>query len=113
MARLYDSVHPIMLGAYRQVIEVVQAQGKPVSVCGEMTDDPVAAVLLLGMGVDSLSTTAASLPRIKSVIRGISAHTASGLLERALDMDRAKDVRHMVFAELMKLGLGEILRAGR
>ena len=46
--------------------------GKPVGVCGELAGDPAAAVVLLGLGVDSLSMSVGSLPRVKWVLRTLS-----------------------------------------
>ena len=57
----YDSLHPAVLNAIHHVIKEAHLRGKPVSVCGEMAGDPAGALLLLGMGVDALSMSPASL----------------------------------------------------
>ncbi|MCL4316069.1 MAG: phosphoenolpyruvate-protein phosphotransferase PtsP, partial [Gammaproteobacteria bacterium] len=72
VAALYDALHPAVLRALMQVVEGAHRNKKPVSVCGEMAGDPAAALLLLGMGVDSLSMSVASLPRVKWMIRNFS-----------------------------------------
>ena len=69
---LYDALHPAVIRALVHVVESVHAEGKSVSICGEMASDPLAVVLLLAMGFDMLSMNSASLPRIKWVIRSIS-----------------------------------------
>lgn len=74
VAGLYDSLHPAVLHAAMQVIEGAHRQNKPVSVCGEMASDPAAALLLVGMGIDSLSMSASSLPRASN---GSSATSAA------------------------------------
>ena len=68
--------------------------------CGEMAADPIAAVLLIGMGVDSLSMSASSLPKIRALIRELSKREAAMLLDRALTMQDAHSIRRMVEAEL-------------
>src|SRR6185369_15401359 len=55
MKRWYDPYHPAVLRSIRHVAEVAQCAGKPVTVCGEMACEPVNAVLLLGLGIRSLS----------------------------------------------------------
>lgn len=68
--------------------------------CGEMAADPIATVLLVGMGVDSLSMSAFSLPKIRALIRELSMRDATMLLDRALTMQDAQSIRHMVETEL-------------
>ncbi len=110
VADLFDSLHPAVLQALRQVVEEAHRFGKEVSVCGEMAGDPAAAILLLGMGIDSLSMTAASLPRIKWVIRSFRYQEATQLLEEALAMESAKSVRRRMNEALEQAGLGALIR---
>jgi phosphotransferase system enzyme I (PtsP) len=113
VAKLYNTLHPAVLKAIMQVVEAAHKYGRPVSVCGEMAGDPAAAILLLGMGVDSLSMTVASLPRVKWVIRSISQRTARLLLTRALQMEVAQDIRKLLNGALEDAGLGGLVRAGK
>ena len=62
-------------------------QNKPVGVCGEMAGDPASALLLIGLGVNSLSMTPSSLPRIKWTIRSFTMQQARGLADKALKID--------------------------
>ncbi len=112
VARLYDSVHPAVLRALRAVSIAARQYRKLVSVCGEMAEDPAAMVLLLGMGLTTFSMNAASLPRIKCVIRSITRRQAQGVLREALQMDDAKEIRHRLNSELEQLGLGGLIRPG-
>ncbi|HHH36336.1 MAG TPA: phosphoenolpyruvate--protein phosphotransferase [Gammaproteobacteria bacterium] len=113
VASLYDALHPAVLRAVTQVVLAAQRQGKPVGVCGEMAGDPAAAILLLGMGVSSLSTTAASLPRIKWVIRNFSLAQARDLLDQALLMEDGHAIRRFLEGHLERAGLGGLVRAGK
>ncbi len=112
VANLYDSLHPAVLRALMQVVDGAHRQGKPVSVCGEMAGDPAAALLLLGMGIDSLSMSAASLPRIKWVIRNISRAQAREMLESALTLEDPASIRACLNAHLEEAGLGGLVRGG-
>ncbi len=113
VADLYDALHPAVLRAVYHVVEAGRAEGKPVSVCGEMAGDPAAAILLLGMGIDSLSMSASSLLRIKWVIRSFSQKAAAELLEEALSLENSTQVRMMLNGALEEAGLGGLVRAGR
>jgi len=113
VASLYDNLHPAVIHAVRQVTEETLQWGKPVSVCGEMAGDPAAAILLLGMGVENFSMAGPELPRIKQVIRTFSRARALQLLEEALRMDAAVEVRALLSDALDQAGLGGFIRAGR
>ena len=71
------------------------------------------AVLLLAMGIDSLSVSASDLPRIKSVIRTIPRDEAQRLLEAALEIDKAGPIRTLLSDALVRAGLGGLVHAGR
>ncbi len=113
VAELYDSLHPAVVHALNMATSEAKAHRLPVSVCGEMAGDPIAALLLLGMGVNSLSMSASSLQRIKWVIRSFSKRRAKSLLNKALEMEAAKDIRRYVGRALEKEGLGGLIRAGK
>lgn len=113
VAELFDWLHPAVLKALMYTVEGAHRQGKPVSVCGEMAGDPAAAVLLIGMGMDTLSMSASSMLRIKWVVRSISLQQSRELLFRALEMERPEEVRAMLNEALNQAGLGGLLRAGK
>lgn len=113
VADLYESLNPGVLSAIKLVIDEAHKENVPVSVCGEMAGDPLASILLLGMSIDSLSTSVASLPRVKWMIRNFSYHEAKELLDKALTMKNAYVIKNMLTASLEKKGLGGLIRAGR
>ena len=80
VADLYSAFHPAVLKALHHVVSEAQKEKKSVSICGEMAGDPGAAVLLMAMGFDILSMNAATLLRVKSVIRSVSLGSAHDLL---------------------------------
>ena len=79
------------------------------SICGEMAADPGAAILLLGMGLETFSMSAPGIPRIKWLIRSFSAQRAKQILNRVLRMESADSVRKMLDEELVRSGLGELV----
>ena len=82
------------------------------SVCGEMASDPLAVILLIGMSIDSLSTSVASLPSIKWLIRNFSQKEAKVLLDEALKMKDANLIKSLLSNTLEKKRLGGLIRAG-
>lgn len=113
VASLYDSLEPAVLQALQHVSINAHAFNKPVSVCGEMAGDPAAVLLLMGMGMDSLSMSATSLPRIKWVIQSFTKQAAEKMLEDALDMEDAVSIRNYLHSRLEEADLGGLVRAGK
>lgn len=113
VAGLYDNLHPAVLRALRDIVQGARHHGRPVSVCGEMAGDPAAAILLVALGIDALSMSASALPRIKWVIRSISLERARELLIRAMAMESPGAIRILLNEELVGLGLGGLVRAGK
>jgi phosphotransferase system enzyme I (PtsP) len=113
VASLFQTLHPAVLQALRQLTTAAHGLGKSVSVCGEMAGDPAAALLLLGMGVDSLSMSAGSLPRVKWVVRSFTREEARQLLEETESLERAEAIRSRLNEALDARGLGGLVRAGR
>lgn len=113
VARLYDGLHPAVLFALNHIVEQAHGMARPVSVCGEMAGDPAGALLLMGMGVDSLSMSMGNLLKIKWLVRSFTRREARSLLREALQMEDARDIRTQLNTVLEKRGLGGLVRAGR
>ena len=113
VANLYSAFHPAVLSALQQVVEGAQAEGKPVSICGEMAGDPGAAILLMAMGYDVLSMNAASLLKVKSVLRSITLEVAEELLENVMQLDDMQLIRSAVDLSLYNAGVDRLLRSSR
>jgi phosphotransferase system enzyme I (PtsP) len=110
VAGLYDNLHPAMLKAIAYIIAEGHEAGRAVNLCGEMAADPAAAVLLLGMGVDSLSAGAVSVPKVKWAIRSFALPEARELAQQALALETVGEVRQFLNDALRQVGLGEIVR---
>lgn len=68
VAHLYDPLHPAVLGLIANTIAQCRAQGKSVSVCGEMAGDVGLTRLLLGLGLRSFSMHPAQILAVKQEI---------------------------------------------
>jgi phosphotransferase system enzyme I (PtsI) len=96
LAYLNQALHPAILRLLGGVVEAAHARGRRAAVCGEMAADPEAQVLLVGMGYDELSMSAASIPASRAAIAGIDSRAARGLYLRARDLESAEEVRAFV-----------------
>jgi len=112
VAYLYQTLHPAVLRAVQQVVQEAHKLGKPVSVCGEMAGDPAAVLALIGIGVNSLSMNASSLPRVKWVIRSFTMDEAQELFQQALLLEEPYAIRDLYNGVLEQGGLGGLVRAG-
>ena len=113
VADLYNSFHPAVLTALYKIAQDAKAINKPISICGEFAGNPAGAVLLMAMGYEMLSMNAANLPKVKSVIRGVSLEWAQKLLAEVMQLENAHVIAATVELALEKIGLGRMMGPGR
>jgi phosphoenolpyruvate-protein phosphotransferase len=85
LSHLNDAMHPAVLKLIDQVTKAAHSRGKWVGVCGELAGDPIAAPVLIGLGVDELSMNPGSIPRTKVVLKSISLHETVELAQLVLN----------------------------
>jgi phosphoenolpyruvate-protein phosphotransferase (PTS system enzyme I) len=83
---------PEFLQALHSIIHASKSKGLFVSVCGEMASDPLAAVVLIGLGVDDLSVAPSSIPYIKRTIRDLYYEVARELVLKIMDCSHLEEV---------------------
>ncbi|MGO1629128.1 phosphoenolpyruvate--protein phosphotransferase [Microbacterium sp.] len=69
VAHLQSPWHPAVLRLIRMVADGGEKNGKPVGICGEAAADPLLAVVLVGLGVTSLSMTPAALAEVRAELK--------------------------------------------
>ena len=84
VAYLYEPLHLGVLRFIKQTVLAAKEAGIWVGLCGEMSSDPVCALVLLGMGLDELSTSPYVVPVVKEMVRSVSFREARSLAEEAL-----------------------------
>lgn len=112
VADLYHAYHPAVLGSLRSVVQAAHAEGKPVGICGELAGDPGAVLLLAAMGYDMLSMNDNSLLRVKAVVRASRLSDLQALLDKAMAVDTADEVRALLRTTLAKSGMEKLLPPG-
>ncbi|MCR9185547.1 MAG: phosphoenolpyruvate--protein phosphotransferase [Halieaceae bacterium] len=111
VAGLYHAYHPAVLQALCMVAEAGAAEGKPVSICGELAGDPLAAVLLMAMGYGVLSMNATALPRVKKSLRSLTHAEARELLAEVMLLEHAGAVQSRLQTFMAAHGLQQFIHA--
>lgn len=93
---LYEPFHPAVLRLIKNVIDSSHEEGKWTGMCGEMAGDPLAASILLGMGLDEFSMSASSIPQIKKIIRSLTYDEAKDIAKKVLSMNEPSKIRAMM-----------------
>ncbi len=88
-----DPWHPAVLKLIGMLGAAGRAMGKPVGVCGEAAADPDLAVVLVGLGVTSLSMSAGALAEVRAELARTTLVQAVAAAGAALDATSAKAAR--------------------
>ena len=91
-----DALHPAVLRLIHQTVGGARRHGRWTGVCGGLASDPLAAPILIGLGVTELSVTPAAVPAIKSVVRHVRSDDCRALATRACAAASAHEVRSIV-----------------
>ncbi|RJP77927.1 MAG: phosphoenolpyruvate--protein phosphotransferase [Candidatus Zixiibacteriota bacterium] len=103
VTHLYTPYHPAVLRMIRDTVRAAHEARIPVSICGEMAGDPLATLLLVGLGLDDLSVAPVLLPEIKKIIRSASYETAHRVARQAFRYHTAAEVEAFLVATMKKL----------
>lgn len=90
-----DALHPAVLRLIREVGKGARAAGRWAGVCGGLASDPLAAPILIGLGITELSATPAAIPGLKAVVRGLDMNLCAALAEKACDAASPAEVRSL------------------
>ena len=96
ISKLYDPLHPAVLKLIKSLVTTADENHKNVELCGEMASDPDGCVILVGLGIKSLSMNAPLIPVIKKRLSEISLSSAKSLAEKALVASSPIEVRSMI-----------------
>jgi phosphoenolpyruvate-protein phosphotransferase (PTS system enzyme I) len=92
LAYLASHFDPAILRLIRTVVEAGERRARPVGVCGAMASEPLAAVLLIGMGLRELSMESSAIPGVKEAIGRISVQEAEAAAHAAFRCVTAEEV---------------------
>jgi phosphotransferase system enzyme I (PtsI) len=96
VADLHDPRHPPVLRALDRTVRAAHGAGAWVGMCGEMAGVPDLTELLVGLGFDELSTSAVSIPAVKTRVAETDTGRAEDLAERALAAETLAEVESLL-----------------
>ncbi|MBC8285749.1 MAG: phosphoenolpyruvate--protein phosphotransferase [Nitrospinae bacterium] len=101
VAHLYQPFHPSVIKSLRQVIVAANKVEKKVSICGELGGDPMATMLLMGLGkIDDLSMEPHSIPKVKKIIRLIRLEEARQMADHVLNLKSVEEISQFIANEM-------------
>ena len=95
VASFQDPWHPAVLRLIKQLGDAGAAAGKPLGVCGEAAADPDLAIVLVGLGVSSLSMTPVALAEVRAALLTVTLDEARARASRALTGRTASEARKL------------------
>jgi len=87
VAHLYQPTHPAVIRLIRDVARAARRHDTPVSCCGEAAGDLEYAMLLIGLGLRTLSVTSSVIPQLKRFIRSVNVQQCERVARQALSLD--------------------------
>lgn len=96
VAHLFMHHHPAVLRLIEQVVNAAHSNGISVGVCGEVAGDLLVVPILLGLGLNELSTNPIDLPRVKRVVRSLSLGEAKRMARAVLGISSGEEVRQFL-----------------
>ena len=103
IASLYSASHPAVIQLIRDVVRTAKRMDVEVGLCGEMAGEPEFVMLLVGMGLTSLSITPPAIPEVKKTIRSVTLTHCQRVARRVGSLDSDREVLNYLRDEMRKL----------
>ncbi|HTD10680.1 MAG TPA: phosphoenolpyruvate--protein phosphotransferase, partial [Steroidobacteraceae bacterium] len=104
LAARLDALHPAVLRLIARTAQAARAHGRHTAVCGGLASEPLAAPLLIGLGVNELSAVPAVIPQLKARIGQVTMAQCRELAQQALEAETAAAVRELLARALPPAG---------
>jgi len=103
IANLYSAAHPAVIQLIKEVVRASQRGQTPVSLCGEMAGEPEFAMLLMGLGLRTLSITPPAIPEIKKIIRSVSLEQCKRVARKVSQFESERQIHNYLRSEVTKI----------
>ncbi len=103
VASLYTAASPAVLRLVKTVVRAAQRRSVPVSICGECAGDITYTMLLLGLGLRSLSLVPAQIPRVRELVRRVTIEECERLARRIGSLDSERGILKVLRDELIRV----------
>jgi phosphotransferase system enzyme I (PtsI) len=100
VAYLYRPLHLGVLRLIQAAVAGAKAAGIDCAMCGEMAGDPAYALVLLALGLDTLSMNPADIPKVKQLIRVADVRDAKKLLDEAMNFSSHDEIERYVLEQM-------------
>lgn len=92
ISHLYQPLHPSVLRLIKNTIDASHQEGKITGMCGEMAGDPLATMILIGLGLDEFSMSASAIPVVKNIVRSVTLAECKDAAQKVLQMRTAQEI---------------------
>lgn len=103
VAKWYREHHPAVLRLIEEAVRAGHDSNIPVALCGEIAGDPKATRMLVGFGLDSLSTNPGSIRQVKDIISQINYEEAMAFSRKVLSLQGAIEVEKMLIEDYNRI----------
>ena len=100
VSEYYQNYHPALFRLIKSVTQAFAAEDKHVGICGELGGIPLAAPVLVGLGVKELSMNMSSVAKVSKVISGLTLEQMESIAHKVLSLDTEQAVKEYLSAEL-------------
>ncbi len=99
VAQYYQVYHPALFRVIGNVARAFREQGKSISICGELSGDPLVTPLLIGLGIRKLSMNESSIAAVKKQISVLNMQRAERIAKTVLELETAGEVEAFLKSE--------------
>jgi len=103
IASLYSAAHPAVITLIKDIVRAANRTKIDVSLCGEMGSEPEFIMLLLGLGLRSLSITPPAIPEVKKIIRSVSIDHCQRIARRVAVFDSDREILNYLREQVRKV----------
>ncbi|HOK65640.1 MAG TPA: phosphoenolpyruvate--protein phosphotransferase [Anaerohalosphaeraceae bacterium] len=96
VSTMYSAAEPAVLYLIRSVIHDANKAGIGLSVCGEMASEPEFVMLLLGMGVRTLSMAPPLIPEVKKIVCSVTIEECNLLARKVATLDSQRQIKNLL-----------------
>lgn len=99
---LYNPADPAVLRLIAMAIDAADKKPIPITMCGQMSGNPIYTMLLLGLGLRHFSVSPAAVPEIKNICRRVTIADCKEVNTRVATMENARDISNYLREELKR-----------
>lgn len=102
VANLYTAASPAVVHLVKNVIRAAKRFNVDTSLCGEIAGEATYTMLLIGLGLRTLSLVPSQIPHVKRVVRAVDIPTCERLARKVGSFDSERQIMNTLRAELQK-----------